>query len=223
MILASLLLLAGLGAGSPLQSPVIYRAGDSGVTSPAVVDESLPSYTVDALLAGVEGLLKLECVVNVDGMVGDIRVVQPLFPSLDEEAVKKVKQWRFRPGTKDGQPVAVLVEIEHAFTMGGKRRGPGRIYVSGEQGVSVPRVHREVKAVYPASLGTAPTGASVMVEVVVRPDGTVANPKVTKGVPPALANAALEAVRQWRFYPGWKDGKPVSTRVTVDVRFNIPN
>jgi periplasmic protein TonB len=116
MILASLLL-AGLGAASPSQSPVVYRAGDSGVTSPAVVDQSLASYTVDALLAGAEGLLKLECVVNVDGTVGEIRVVQPLFPSLDEEAVKKVKQWWFRPGTKDGQPVAVLVEIEHAFTM----------------------------------------------------------------------------------------------------------
>ena len=223
MILASLVLLAGFGTASSSQSPVIYRAGDPGITSPAVVDESLPSYTVDALLAEVVGRLKLECVVNVDGTVGDIRVLQPLFPSLDEEAVKKVKQWRFRPGTKDGQPVAVLVEIEHAFTMSGKRRGLGRIYVPGEHGVSEPRLHREVKGVYPVSLGTAPTGASVMVEVVVRPDGTVASPKVTKPIARDLAAAALEAVRLWRFYPGWKDGKPVSTRTTVEVRFGIPN
>ena len=224
LILARLVLLAGIGIASPSQSPVIYRSGDSGVTLPAVVDELRPSYTVDAMLAGVQGLLKLECVVHVDGTVGDIRVVQPLFPSLDEEAVKKVKQWRFRPGTKDGQPVAVLVEIEHAFTMGGKRRGLGRIYVPGEHGVSAPRRHREVKGVYPEmSLGTAPAGASVMVELVVRPDGTVANPKVTRRVAPELAAAALEAVRQWRFYPGWKDGKPVSTRVTVEVRFDVPN
>jgi TonB family protein len=223
MILARLVLLAGIGAASSSQSPVIYRAGDPGVTSPAVVDQSLPSYTADAMLAGVEGLLKLECVVNVDGTVGEIRVVRPLFPSLDEEAVRKVKRWRFRPGTKDGQPVAVLVESEHAFTMGGKRRSVGRVYVPGEQGVTAPRVHREVKAVYPASLGTPPTAAPVAVEVIVRPDGTVASPKVAKRVAPALAAAALEAVRQWRFSPGWKDGKPVSTRVTVEVSFGLPN
>ena len=223
LVLAGLVTLAGIGTAGRAQVPVIYRSGDPGVTSPVAVDERPSSYTADAMLAGVEGSLKLECVVNADGTVGDIRVVQPLFPSLDEEAVKSLKRWMFRPGTRDGQPVAVLVEIEHAFTMGGKRRGPGRVYMPGEHGVTAPRVHRETRAVYPASPGTSPPLGSVMVDVVVRPDGTVASPKVMKGVAPALAAAALEAVRQWRFAPGWKDGKPVSTRVTVEVRFAMPN
>ena len=61
-----------------------------------------------------------------------------------------------------------------------------------------------------------------MVEVVVRPDGTVASQKLSQGVAPELAAAAREAVRQWRFYPGWKDGKPVSTKVSVEVRFDVP-
>ena len=221
-ILTTLVLLAGMGPVSLSQSPV-YRARDPGITAPVVVDQWPTTYTVDAMLAGVDGILKLECVVNADGTVGDIRIVQPLFPSLDEEVVKNLKRARFRPGTKDGEPVAVLVEIEHAFTIGGKRRGLGRVYEPGEQGVTAPRVHREVRAVHPASPGTPAAGGSVMVDLVVRPDGTVANPKVTKGVAPDLVAAALEAVRQWRFYPGWKDGKPVSTRVTVGVRFDVPN
>jgi TonB family protein len=222
-ILASLVLLTGVGIASPSQSPAVYRAGDPNVTSPVVLDQSPTGYTIDAMLARVEGSLKLECVVNADGTVGDIRVVRPLFPSLDEEAVKNLKRWRFRPGTKDGQAVAVLVEIEHSFGMGGKRRGPGRIYVPGERGVSAPRIHHEMRAVYPASLGAAPAGASVLVEVVVRPDGTVANPNVRQPIAPELAGAALAALRQWRFYPGWKDGKPVSTRLMVEVRFEVPN
>ena len=156
-------------------------------------------------------------------LVGDIRVVQPLFPSLDEAAIKNLKRWRFRPGTKDGEPVSVLVEIEHAFTMGGKRRSPGRVYVPGEHGVTAPRVHREVRAVHPASSGTSPMAAPVAVEVVVRPDGTVASQKITQRIAPDIGAAALEAVRQWRFYPAWKDGKPVSSRVTVEVRFDVPN
>jgi TonB family protein len=223
LVLATLVLLAGIDPARLSQSPVVYRARDPGVISPVAVDQWPSTYTADAMLAGVEGSLKLECVVNADGTVGPIRIVQPLFPSLDEAAVENLKRWRFRPGTKDGQSVAVLIEIENAFGLGGKRRGVGRIYIPGEHGVTAPRVHREVKAVYPQSLGTPPTAGSVAVEVVVRPDGTVASPKVTKGVAPALAPAALEAVRQWRFSPAWKDGKPVSTRVTVEVPFAMPN
>ena len=157
MILSSLVLLAEISAAALAQSPPVYRPGDPGVTLPVAVDQSLPGYSPDAMLAGVEGLLKLTCVVAADGTVGDVRVVQPLFPTLDEEAVEKVKRWRFRPGTKDGEPVAVLVEIEHTFTMRGKRGRLGRVYVPGEQGVTAPRVHRQVQAVFPASLGAFPT------------------------------------------------------------------
>jgi TonB family protein len=34
---------------------------------------------------------------------------------LDEQAVKAVKQWQFKPGTKDEQPVDVIVSIEVGF------------------------------------------------------------------------------------------------------------
>lgn len=223
IIFAGLVMLAGIETAGRAQSPTVYRAGDPGVSLPVPVDRWPTWYTADAMLAGVEGSVTLECVVNADGTVGDVRVLRPLFPSLDEEVVKNLKRTRFRPGTKDGQPVAVLIEIENAFGLAGKRRGVGRIYIPGEQGVTAPRVHREVKGVYPASLGPLPTAASVPVEVVVRRDGTVASPKIAKGVAPALGTAAIEAVRQWRFSPGWKDGKPVSTRVTVEVSFGFPN
>ena len=62
----------------------------------------------------------LECVVNTDGSVGDVKVVQSLDAEhgLNEEAIKAAKQWRFVPGSRDGQPVPVLITIEMAFAMG---------------------------------------------------------------------------------------------------------
>jgi TonB family protein len=51
--------------------------------------------------------------------VGKVDVVKSLDPTfgLDGEAVKAAKQWRFVPGTRFGEPVAVLVTIELTFTL----------------------------------------------------------------------------------------------------------
>jgi TonB family protein len=107
---------AGTGAGGP------YRPGP-GVTTPRVVHEVKPRYTVDAMTARLQGSVLLECVVAADGSVSDARVVRTLDPGLDTEAVTAARQWRFEPGTKDGTPVPVLVRLELTFTLGPATRG----------------------------------------------------------------------------------------------------
>jgi TonB family protein len=59
----------------------------------------------------------VEATVNPDGTVANIRVTQPLDPGLDQEAVKAVSQWLFRPSTRDGKSVPVQVEILLAFAL----------------------------------------------------------------------------------------------------------
>jgi protein TonB len=95
-----------------------YRPG-SGVELPRVVREVKPQYTADAMRAKVQGMVVLECVVQSDGTVGNVRVVRSLDPvfGLDQEAMKAARQWLFVPGTRQGQPVAVLVTIELTFTL----------------------------------------------------------------------------------------------------------
>ena len=44
-------------------------------------------------------------------------VTRSLDAELDEEAIKAAKQWDFKPGTKDGEAVAVQVNIEMTFTL----------------------------------------------------------------------------------------------------------
>ncbi len=95
-----------------------YRPGN-GVTLPAVVREVKPQYTADAMRAKVQGTVWLECVVLPDGQVGDIKVTKSLDPvfGLDQEAIKAARQWRFRPGLRNGEPVPVLITIELTFTL----------------------------------------------------------------------------------------------------------
>jgi protein TonB len=95
-----------------------FRPG-SGVINPRVLREVKPQYTADAMRAKVQGTVLLECVVLPDGSVGEVEVVRSLDPTfgLDQEAVKAARQWVFAPGTRFGEPVAVLVTIELTFTL----------------------------------------------------------------------------------------------------------
>lgn len=101
----------GVGGGA-------YRPGN-GVETPRLLREVKPQYTAPAMRAKIQGEVLLECVVQPDGTVGNIRVVRSLDPTfgLDQEAIKAARQWRFAPGTRQGQPVPVLVTIAIAFTL----------------------------------------------------------------------------------------------------------
>ncbi len=91
----------------------------SGVTMPEVLREVKPSYTAEAIRARVQGLVGLSVVVKNDGTVGDVTVTRSLDQKygLDEQAVIAIKQWQFKPGTKDGKPVAVRVGVDLTFTL----------------------------------------------------------------------------------------------------------
>ena len=56
---------------------------------------------------------------NRSGEVTDVKILRSLDPTfgLDQEAIKTTKQWRFLPGTRLGEPVAVIVSIELTFTL----------------------------------------------------------------------------------------------------------
>jgi len=94
----------------------VYRPGN-GVTTPTVVKDVKPQYTEKARAAGIQGLVELTVVVGMDGLVSDVRVTEPLDDELDQQAVEAMRQWTFKPGTKDGKPVAVRVDVQMTFTL----------------------------------------------------------------------------------------------------------
>jgi TonB family protein len=87
------------------------------------VKDVKPNYTAEAMRARIQGVVRLECIVEPDGTVSAIRVVKSLDPNfgLDNEALRTAKQWRFVPGMKDGSPVRALILVEMSFTL---RLGP---------------------------------------------------------------------------------------------------
>ena len=59
----------------------------------------------------------IKMVVGVDGLPRDIKITRPLSADLDESAINTVKKWKFAPGTKDGEPVAVQIVVEVSFRL----------------------------------------------------------------------------------------------------------
>lgn len=95
-----------------------YRPGN-GVMSPEIIHEEKPQYTSEAMRAKVQGIVEVEAIVMPDGSVGQVQIVRSLDDrfGLDQKAIEAVKRWRFRPGTRMGKPVPVLVNIELTFTL----------------------------------------------------------------------------------------------------------
>jgi protein TonB len=94
----------------------MYRIGGV-VTPPALIHKVEPKYTKAAQSARMEGTVKLAAEVQIDGTARNIRVTQSLDPGLDRQAIEAVSQWRFRPGVRDGNPVAVAVVFEVNFRL----------------------------------------------------------------------------------------------------------
>lgn len=112
----------GSGPG-PGKGPGSGRDGafsvGNGVTSPIPITRAQPAYTADAMRARLQGVVVLNCVVQTDGTCSDIRVVRSLDMvfGLDQQAIASARDWRFRPGTRLGEPVPVQVTLEIAFSI----------------------------------------------------------------------------------------------------------
>jgi TonB family protein len=91
----------------------------SNIRPPRVLKEVKPQYTAEAMRAEIQGAVLVECVVKADGTVGDVEVLRSLDKTfgLDQEAIKAARAWQFEPGTRNGEPVPVLVTIELTFTL----------------------------------------------------------------------------------------------------------
>jgi len=114
-----LLALAFVVASAQSQDTTVYKTTDDGVTLPQVVKQVRPQYTSEAMHQMIEGEAVLEVVVKSDGKVGDVTVKESLDAvyGLDQEAIKAIKQWEFKPGTKDGKAVNVRVDVKMRFTL----------------------------------------------------------------------------------------------------------
>jgi TonB family protein len=99
----------GFGGGA-------YRVGN-GVSAPVLLFKKEPEYSEEARKAKYQGTVVLAIEVDPSGRAVNPRVVRSLGLGLDEKALEAVRQWKFKPGYKDGKPVTVAATIEVNFRL----------------------------------------------------------------------------------------------------------
>ncbi|MCG6926220.1 MAG: TonB family protein [Acidobacteria bacterium] len=105
---------AALAKGMGVLSLAALEAPEK--TLPPRILESTPApYPESARARGVEGRVVLMVLVRRDGSVGDASVSRGLDPSLDEIALRTVKEWKFVPALRNGKTVEVVLQVEVEF------------------------------------------------------------------------------------------------------------
>jgi TonB family protein len=99
------------------------------------------------------------------------------------------------------------------------RPAPQRIRIGGS--VQAAKLVRQPRPIYPPDLQQAGIEGTVVLQAIISKDGSVISLKVLKSVGHGLDEAAMDAVRQWRYEPTLLNGHPVETMTTITVEFQL--
>jgi protein TonB len=101
--------------GFTLFSAASLLAADLLTQPPALSHKIAPTYTPQAIQAGIEGAVLVYAEIGVDGRAHRLRVIKGLGYGLDQQAIEAVRRWEFYPGTKNGVPATVPATLQVEF------------------------------------------------------------------------------------------------------------
>lgn len=93
----------------------IYAGFGHGITTPKGIYMPNPEYSDKGRRKKIQGTVTMKIVVTAQGTVRDPTIANSLEPSLDQQALKAVKAWKFQPAMKDGVPVATQIAVQMSF------------------------------------------------------------------------------------------------------------
>lgn len=178
-------------------------------------------YPKKAFIKGEEGKVIVQFVVNRNGKISDIAIVQSVSPALDAEARRVIKSMpKWKPGMLNGQPVRVRFTLPIAFKLNNKKDStitivdsiptkPEEMAEANEEkvhylidkkpefpgGMNVFMLWIAKNMKYPAVAQKEKQQGRVIVGFIVEKDGSITNAKIEQSVSPLLDAEALRLVK----------------------------
>jgi TonB family protein len=187
---------------------------DNGVRSPVKIVSFVAEYSPQARLAKLQGTVTLGIVIGVDGKAHEIHVLQSLGLGLDENAIAAASKWRFVPGKKDRQPVAVetYALVHFSLPKDPTEWSLARAQFMVPQGAVAPSI---LQAPYPPPAGHR-EDAQARVAVDIDPQGIPANIRIEDSSDPKWNNELVAMIGEWRFQPALQDGTAIQSHAILD-------
>lgn len=117
LILAGASLGGEATAGTEVSKVTLSRSLAAKIKAPTLIHKIDPEYTEEARAARLEGAVILYAEIAPDGTVNNLKILRSLGMGLDEKAIECVKQWKYKPAEKYGEPIAVAATIEVNFRL----------------------------------------------------------------------------------------------------------
>lgn len=188
-----------------------------------------PEYSAEARLAGLEGTVQVIGTIAADGTPSNLFVTKPLGLGLDQKALEAVAQWRFAPGGRPGS--TMRIPMDFLLPEKQSRWHLTSVEFDPPEGASRP-VFLSVR--YPLGSGimlgaddTAIDEARIVAAVGRQAWAVLSFDIDENGIPrnfeapdasvEVWKNQAIALVRDWRFAPAMKDGKPIVARCTLNL------
>ena len=230
----------------PCHGSDVFSVQDPGIVAPQVIEGKDTFWPPPkAMEHGISGDVKLELVVTREGSLEDIKVMEGVGDGefgMENDAIEIVKTWKMKPGTLDGTPVDVRMNVvikykvfvNESSTKGAPIVNPSNIVPSkpepmmktiprvGAPGVKPPIFTTKVSPVRPDILHLSHERGSVVLSAVFKKDGTVGDIAVSKPMKAGslFDEQAKEALRQWTFIPGQLNGVDSDVIMEVKLFFN---
>ena len=197
-------------------------------------------YPKEAQEQGKQGRVIVQFVVNKDGSITGDSVVRSVDPLLDAEALRVVRSMpNWTPGKQRGKEVRVRFTLPVSFRLDGGTDNPvmmqATVEKSGDEifqvvehqpefpgGMEALMKHLSKEIKYPKEAQEKGTQGRVIVQIVVRKDGSITDAKIMKPVDPLLDAEALRVVSEMpNWIPGKQRGEAVNVRFTLPVTFRL--
>jgi TonB family protein len=201
------------------------------VEQPKLIKKVDPVYPEEAAEKGLEDTVVIEGITDKEGNVVKVEALKGEHDILIEAAKEAVRQWKYEPMKIDGKPVPTSFTVTCRFRNDPEKKKAVTVKSAQATADEAPPVHaggnikgpkliKKVDPVYPDEAKKNEIEGVVIIEATTNAEGDVVKTKILRSIP-ALDEAALEAVRQWKYEPMEIDGKPYGVVFTVTLRFNL--
>jgi TonB family protein len=192
---------------------------ESAIMAGQVRNKVQPKYPQSAKDAHISGAVVLQAIIDETGVVQQLRLVSSPDKDLATSAMDAVRQWTYRPYLLNGNPTPVETTITVNFSFAGAEL----VRPSGPTAqLDRPVLLTQVDPVMPYQARQRfYSDGLVTLRVRVGSTGKIDAVQATTSPDPLLFNAAMDAVKQWRFQPAVQNGVPVAREIAVKVNFGI--